>query len=593
VKKSICVTAILLAFLLLSGCAAKNETDASMQSASGGNANAAEHINLKDIDIATDADDTVVTLSFLSGSRNSDYPESKLISLPEYSISQLPSPQRIMITLNDISYCDYTAKDSWALSAFLRGVFQETPASGNKVILYLQLSREAKFTVEESEGDLIIRLTPAAAQETPRFYCVSNAFYAHQEGAWPADIDMTPVLCSDLKNLMLISQPFETLEAAESYRDSVSAELQTALPGVALSIVELSPGALPDYTALDYSTAQSKTVIFRNGVASAIPLLLQNGRYLATAKDGTIAFSRSYRMNEPALEQEANLNSDALWILDTAGHMKILDASGADMIFSMIDSAQFSYDGRYIGLLDVSIEDSILYVYDFKTDTLLNLGEEGFGNQTVTYAWSDTENRLYAMTGDAGKLQLQACAFAEDGNITIGAVEERAGAMGRLAVSQGELYFADNSVGMIYRIDETRTAITAGADFRISPDGACMAILQTNVADEEQVLTSLSCYDIVTGKSAVIAENADIASFGFSADGRTVLFTDGGIGDEAADDFPFGLFAFDAATCSSTMIALCSTGDMVPAAPGTVYLIQYFNDAENSFYATYQYDFGQ
>lgn len=585
-KRLLRITAIALVVLTLFGCAVKEQTEAPAQSASGGNANAAEHINLKDVNITADADETVVTLSLLSGSRNSDYPESRLLSLPGYSVVQLASPQRIMITLQNISYCDYEEKESWALSDFLRGVFQESPADNGSVILYLQLSRSAQFTVEESEGDLIIRLKPAEAQNSSRFYCVSNSFFEHQEGTWPKDIDMTPILCSDLENKLLISPPFETQQAAESYRDSINEELQNVLPGNSLNVVELAPGALPDYTAIDYSIAEVKKILSVQDLPVSVPLLLQNGKYLATAPSGLIAFSRIYRPEEPALEQNAYLNSEKLWLLEPDGRVQSVNIPE----FYMIDSVQFSADSRYLCLLDVSIENRVLYVYDTMTSTLLNLGEEGFGNQTAAFAWSDTENKLYAMTGYDGALQMLSCTFAEGGGVDIEAVEEEAGAGGHLGVSQGRLFFADNYAGVIYEIGDSRTEIAKGIDFRISPDGKSMVVLETNVVENEQVLTNLKLYDIVTGEYKIIREQAEIESFGFSSDGSKVIYTSEENGAQNA--FPYGLYVYDIASGESVQLALCSTGDVEVGNEGAIYLIEYFDDAKNGFYASYQYDLG-
>jgi hypothetical protein len=590
VRKLTCIIAILIAVVLLFGCAVNKETENPLQSASGGSANTANNTNLKDINITTDGDETVVKLSFLSGSRKAGYAESKLLSVPEYTVEQLSSPQRIMITLQGISFWDYEQKASWALSDFLLGLFQEAPAANDSLILYLQLSNAAEFNVDESEGDLVIRLKPANAQSGLRYYCVSNSFFEHQEGTWPQSINMQPVLCSDLENKLLISQPFNTMEEAESYRDSINSELQRALPGNSLSVIGLNAGVLPDYTDIDFSAAENKSVVMKDGEAADTPLLLQNGRYLATAPDGRIAFSRSYRPEEPALSQDEYLDSEKLWILDTSGRVKSVDTTEPSMVFYTIDSAQFSYDSRYICLKDVSIENSVLYVYDFNTKALFNLGEEGFGNQTAAFAWSDTGDTLYAMTGYGDALQMLSCTFADDGGHSINAVEEEPGAIGQLCVSQGTLFFADSYAGVIYQIGETRTELTRGMDFAVSPEGDTMAVLETSVSDSEQVLTNLKLYDIVTGEYRVITENADIASFGFSPNGSKVYYTDAAIGDEAVEGYEYGLFAYDIGKGEKSMLALCSTGDVAMGASGSIYLIQFFDEAANSFYATYQYN---
>ena len=51
----------------------------------------------------------------------------------------------------------------------------------------------ADFSVQESEGDLIITLMPGSENENAKYYCVSNSFFEHQEGTWPDDIDMSVI----------------------------------------------------------------------------------------------------------------------------------------------------------------------------------------------------------------------------------------------------------------------------------------------------------------------------------------------------------------------------------------------------------------
>ena len=471
------IVIIALLILITSGCTNKDgSTDAGVspnQSASGGVTEPAQNVNLKSINITTDGEDTVVTLSLLSGSREAGYAESKLTQLPEYKVVSLPQPQRVMITLQNISFWDYEQNDDRAFSDFVLGLYKEVPAEDDSLVIYLQLSQDADIDIEESEGDLILRLTPSGTSTAAQYYCVSDAFFAHQEGTWPESIDMQPVLCSDGENRLLISSPFATLEEAETYRETVIAELTDALPDYTAYVVKLPAGALPDYeTNTDYTLASQHKTVVENGVLADTPLLLQNGRYLATAPDGRIAFVRRYKPEEPALDQTSYLMSDKLWILNPNGRIFSVDVSD----FYLIDQAAFSHDGRYISLLDVSIENRVLYVYDFETENLINLGEEGFGSQTSAFAWSDIDNTLYSMTGN-NALQMRACTFSSDGSFTISAVEEEAGAEGYLAVSQGRLFFADKSAGRsgeIYEISDERRALTQGIDFCVSPDGAML-----------------------------------------------------------------------------------------------------------------------
>ena len=585
------VLAVLAVFLL--GCSANDnaDKDSAVNTAAGGNAEAAENINIKDIDITAEKEDTVITLSLLCGSREAGYPESKLTALPEYEVTVLDQPQRLKITLHHISFWDYQPKASWALSDFLLGVFREVPADNDTLILYVQLSRAATFAVEESEGSLAVRLTPGKENESAKFYCASNSFYEHQEGTWPDSIDMSPVLCSDLENKLLISPPFATQEEAEAFLESAQSDVSAALPNNALYVIELGPNALPDYSSdVDYTASEGKNVVMVNNVRAETPLLLENGKYLAAAPDGKIAFSRSYKPEEPALEQDSYLLSEKLWILDTNGRIQSVDVSD----FYSIQDAAFSADSRYICIRDVSMVNRVLYVYDFEAKQLINLGEEGFGNQTAAFAWSDQGDVLYAMTG-YGSMQMMSCTFAADGSVSIDAVEEEAGAEGKLAVSNGRLFFADNFAGYsgkIYEVDESRREITDGVDFAISPDGNTMLVLEITDSEDEEVLTSLKLCDIQTGETTYIAENTDIVSFCFSQNGGKVYYTDALI-DNPSGEYQFGLYSYDIASGTPPeQAALCTTGMFVPSSQaGQLYFISYFEKTEGSYYATYTYNF--
>lgn len=583
--------------LMTAGCTDKDRTsDASVSpnhSASGGVNEPAQNINLKNINIATNGDETVVTLSLLSGSREANLTESKLTQLPQYEVTSLQSPQRVKITLQDISFWDYEQNENWTFSDFFLGIYQEVPAKNDSLIIYLQLSQDADIAIEESEGDLILKLRPSQTNAGTLYYCVSDSFLQHQEGTWPDDIDMQPVLCSDGENRLLISSPFETLEDAEDYKELVIAALQDALPDHTAYVVKLSPGALPDYeTDTDYALASQHKTVLEDGVLADTPLLLQNGRYLAAAPDGRIAFARRYKPEEPALDQTSYLLSDKLWILNPNGRIFSVDVSD----FYMIDQAAFSYDGRYISILDISIENRVLYVYDFETERLINLGEEGFGSQTSAFAWSDVSDTLYAMTGNDA-LQMRACTFSPDGDFAISAVEEEAGAEGYIAVSQGRLFFADKSAGRsgeIYEIGDERRAMTQGIDFCVSPDGEMLLVreIQPSESEEdEQVLTGLKLYDIVSGKVIQITSQSVIESYCFSQNGGKVYYNDALVDEKSAvAGYDYALYAYDIVSGTSKQVAFCSTGIFASSqTAGQIYLIDNIDEDANLF-ATYVYD---
>lgn len=551
----------------------------------GGVPMAADNINLKDIGISQESEQTVVTLSLLSGSRKTGYAESKLTQLPEYTVTLLDQPQRIKIELSSISFWDYEQKNTWALSDFVVGLFREVPADDDSLVIYLQLTKDAEFSVDELEGNLVVRISQTEENEGIKYFCAANAFFEHQEGRWPKDIDMEPVLGSDLNSRLLISKPFDSREEAEDYAVTVAPLLKTALPEKQLSVIELSGGALPDYSAdIDYSLLEGRQIVVKpDGSEAKTTLLLQNGKYLAAFSDGRIAFSRRYKPEEPALEQDSYTLSDRLWIYFPNGRIQSIDVPE----FFSIDSASFSADGRYIGLIDVSIENRVLYVYDFVSGTLYNLGEEGFGSQTTSFTWADTGNTLYAMTG-YGNMQMMSCGFLTDGSLRIGAVEEQAGGEGSIAVSRGRLYFADGTQGYVYQIGGEREKITTGMNMRMSPDGKTLLVLETVSGGGEQVLT-LKLFDIETGRETPIIDRAEIDGFDFSSSSNKVYYM---AASEAGDEFDYALYVYDIPSGTSTKALLSRTAWFAPAPqPATVYLIDYIDDGSgNSFYATYVYD---
>ncbi len=586
---------VILTFLLF-GCTPNIEqpeqTVTPEQTAAGGVSEYADNINVKDIDIAIDGEETVVTLSMISGSRAAGYTESKLVKPPEYEIIQLPQPQRLMIKLSDISFWDYEQKTEWALSNFVLGIFREVPADNDSLIIYIQLSQKAEFSVQETEGDLVIRLMPGLQNESSMFYCVSNSFFEHQDGTWPDNIDMMPVLCSDAVNKILISQPFDTRQKADEFLETAKEQLEKNLPDKKIYVIELLRNSLPDYISGDYVEIEEKNVVMKQGVLMDTPVLLQNGRYLDTSSDGRIAFSRSYKPEEPSLEQDGYLTSEKLWIQDPNGRIQNIDVDE----FFLIDDAAFSADGRYISILDVSIENRVLYVYDFQTQEpqgLINLGEEGFGNQTAAFAWSDTENKLYAMTGQSA-MQMMVCEFSPDGTFEINAVEEEAGSEGNLEVSQGRVFFADKVSDTVYEISDTKREITDGIDIRISPDGKNMLVLEASSQEGEQILLKLKLCDIKTGETTYIAEDPDIMNFYFMHNGTKVYYTKELFEDDDYEPgYKFGLFSYDIMTGVHEQAAFCSTGDFIPSDnPGEIYLIDSVKDTQNNVYATstYVYD---
>jgi len=563
--------------LALAGCSGAS------RSVTGGTEKPADNINLKAVDVVSDGSRTVLTLSLISGSRKAGYPESKLTRLPAYEVTALGQPYRLKITLDGISFWDYE-QTAWDFSGLVTGLFREVPAYDDSLVIYVQLAREVQYSVSEDEGSLIITLTPGSQTGTAGYYCVVDAFYEHQEGVWPDDIDMTPVLCTDSQNKLLISQVFPTQTTAEAFQQQVSERLKLELPGKTVSVIYLEAGALPDYAAdIDYSLAEEQGVLLKDGALLSTPVLLNNGRYLATAPDGTIAFSRVYQPAGSAPVQEAYLSTEKIWTMDISGRIQSVDTPE----FYSISSAAYSASGRYLALLDISIENRVLYVYDFAEGMLYNMGEEGLGSQTSSFAWSGDEDKLYAMSGNES-MQLNVCEFAEDGSFRIGGIEERPGAEGNLAVSGNRVFFADFEAKKVYEIGGMRYEMGSGVDVKVSPDAKKLLILDTKADAEDHVTTDLKIYDIEADRTDIIVTDARIDVFCFGSDGKVYYTEDAG--EQAVDGYPYALYVCDpAAGYAPKLVALSSTPEMA-AGGGKLYFIRYIGEGDRGFFATYIYD---
>ncbi len=585
--KRLCFWALCLILIasLAAGCAPQQDQSGAPQTTQGGTATDAKNINIKDIDILKQDENTVVTFSLLSGSRKAGYAESKLTQLPAYQIEMLDQPQRLKIKFDNISFWDYEPKDSWMESDTIQGLFREVPANNSSLIIFIQLTRSASFDVKEDEGNLVLTIKPGNENTDTKYYCTANAFYEHQEGRWPEAVDMQPVLCSDLQNKLLISHPFDTKEEAQAFMQSIEKPVKDALPEVALTVVGIGKNALPDFSSdIDYSFLENRGVLMKDGSFLNTSVLLDNGRYLDTASDGRVVFSRAYKPEEPSMQQDNYLMSERLWIQGADGRANIIDVSE----FFLITKAKFSPDGRYLAILDSSIENSVLYVYDFTNTVLINLGEEGFGSQTTDFAWSDVGSTLYAMTGNSDTKQMRSCTFGADGSIQIQAVEELEGAEGSVAVRNGLVYFADKTTGRVYEIGETRRDLTGGVDICARSDSNQLLVLETQPSADEQVPTSLKLFNLDTGETVMITNGTDIVDFGFMPGGK-VYFLDAKIAD-AAEGFPYGLFVYDIAGGTLQEIAVCGTDEFATSDSGVLYFIDYLGEVENGFYATFTYN---
>ena len=110
------VAMLMLAGILLAGCsspASSPSTGASGFSApdkvfKGGTPSNTKNINIKEITAAKQGDDTVLEIKlFIRSSRNSGKDEARINNVPEYEVSCLGTPDRLVLKIKDINFYDF------------------------------------------------------------------------------------------------------------------------------------------------------------------------------------------------------------------------------------------------------------------------------------------------------------------------------------------------------------------------------------------------------------------------------------------------------------------------------------------------------
>lgn len=599
--KRLLLTALILVFCTaaLFGCAegtqeAKGEIRKG-ESVSGGDAALQENVNLKDMAVEQQGEDTVITMSFLSGSRNEGVSESKLSSVPEYRVKLLNDPVRMQVDLN-IDYSDYASQSEWFAGSSIYGTFK-TVFTGS-VSVYFQLNEDVRAAVSEEEDRLIIRLTPAPEPVKTLYYAGINAYEEFSQNLIPPELGLTPTMCEGLSDIMMISEPFTDAETAQQRAQSIEEKMKEAAPSKKARVFELDTNQLPGF-AQDQKPEEPAeavtSVLMLDGAALPMETLVENGKYLSTTPQGGILFARSY---VPSTEEDREqVVKERLWMRDPSGKMTQFDLPD----FYDVQKAETSPDGQYLGILDAGLESNVLYVLDTETGTLHNLGEEGFGDETTSFVWDGAEPVIYAMTG-AGTLQLTKYDFGAEEGSRISSVEEMPGAESKIQLVGDLIYFADKDAaldeeqgvrGVVYAVNKNtgvRSTVGEGVVFTVAPDGSCMAALVPLPVDDQQESMSLQITGLMAESEPIqVPDSTFVESYAFSADGDTLYYTTREY-EGVTEEYPIALLKYNLSTGQETLLAYSKTGRFVPGkGTGELYIIDYNIQDFNNFYTTYVY----
>jgi hypothetical protein len=566
-------------------------------------------VNVKEMSITKQGSDTVIEMKFLYGSKDAGVNEQRVNHVPEYEVSTLPLPERLVVKVGDIDFYDYAEKD-YTFDGQVKGIMDAMRE--DSYTMYFALSGAADYKVEETAESIKITLRSAEAPKAQGYFATLNAYSDFQN---PGDASVydgfTPTLCSDGTSRILISKMFASQADAEKFRD----EAQTKLENVVISVVQLATGELPEVVEGDIGAMK---VVKKGSAAYPLPLLVNDGIYLCESPEGQVLFARNTDAEEAATDDGEDNGEDGeidenpmiqkLMLVDAKGtEQPVADSSE----FSNITKALYSSDGKYIAILDNDNDNRILYVCNTETNEVLNMGEEGLGTLTDDFVWNSEKDVLYSISGnftDEGEenKQLMMTDFTKS-DYKPAALEEQSIASGKMGFAGGKVYFSDDTDNglEIYTYDpvtDTRTKLADGADFTLSPDGKYMEYLVASASsgssDSEDQYFDIMLLNLSTSEKKVLAEKATVPEegsyCGFTADSSKFYYINNTPEDTPGLDNTFDqqVYCYDMASGTSKLEFLTTSESfVVPKESGKLYLnVVYSTDDNNGLYVTYVYD---
>jgi len=552
-------------------------------------------VNLKNMDVKQDGEDTVITLSFAFGSERLGIDEAEIGGVPQYKTGFLENPHRFLLQIDGLSFWDYKVNPDWWKGPLLQGMFKQIPVDDDSTILYFHVKQDIAYKVEASGDDLIIRLHPAKDTAKKAFYVMMNAFDEYQEGIVPEDFELSPVLCDSLMDVTLLSKPYNSMEEAEKKAREIEDKMQKLALNIEKTpeVVELEANQLPTYNQdADFKAVENKPVIKKNGQESPLPVLIPDGRFLCWYPDG-----ESYLWSKPLVgrsdseEEDISLSNEEIWLTDANGQKQKL----MDYEFSTISKAAFSADGRNLAFIEQVDDLAVMYLYDMEKQQLSNLAEEGFGAYTANFAWSADGKILYAMSGE-DELQLMEYNLTRPIGERVMPIEEKPGSDGDMGFVNGKIYFADEAegeIGKIYSVDPSsglRSEFTDAGGFSISPDGKWMAVMDIDVAEEESMETRLRVINLETGEEKMISDKKLVMHFEWSPDSAVLYYTvDRGVDED--DPFHTTLCTYNIGSGSSQELLDMVTSEFSASnKPGQLMLIDMYTTKGDYVPITYKLD---
>lgn len=503
---------------------------------SGGNKDLSGSINIKYAAGNITKDGLELRFGFTSGSTLAGITEKEIDSVPAYQISLTDHPKRMKLSFSDIEFYEYAETNILSESSLIMGTFGYHSSFDGSYNVYLQLAENVSFSVAEEKNNLIILLSEKEEDKTePMYYLTLDAYDEFQDGNLEALSDFEPTLCSDNESILLISGGYSDETDISNRKVVIDAQLNDLGNSSLTQIQKLSAFELPNVAQT--SQPMRQVIGIKDGKELIYAADMENAHYLLRSPSGDTLYIRTVVPDKNADVEQ--VTKDEIWIRRTDEAPVKLDF-GTD--FYGITDAAYSHDGRYLAILDSSMDDIILYVYDTEQKQLLNMGEEGFGDLTAGFAWHDSENTLFAMTGIHGAMQLISCSFGEDNVISVKAIEEQPGDISEIAYADGYIYFINGETAELTRIDTTveepeRKAVCPANHFAAAKDGKSALVL-SNAGRDDQSLYNVYYFDFENDESTLVMESVEPETFGYLSASESYFI----INAQEETEYPYAMY---------------------------------------------------
>ncbi|MCK5129516.1 MAG: hypothetical protein KAQ68_06680, partial [Clostridiales bacterium] len=443
--------------------------------------------------------------------------------------SFIPGINRMQLTMKGVSYWSYKLYEEELLDSIIGGVFVQRPVDQDVSNLYINIHSDYAYKIEEYINQIIITFHEVDLQKQQKsYYAILNAYDEYEKGAFGNEFEMSPTICTNKENILLLSKPYESYEKAKEFTKNNSALLDTVVPGKKFSIVELDNTGLPNFSEEAGLIEIANTPIgMRDDEALSFVPLIVNGRFLGY--DNTYTTYTYAQPNVILGDQEGDVfRFEYLYQSDVEGvsKEKIMEQQ-----FSSINSAQFSHDSKYVAFIEQNDVLRMLQILSLEDGRLYIPAEDSFGIDTASFAWADDKNVLYAINGEFQSKQLLSYDLTNPDDVQVKGIFEQEFSESILQMKGNKIYYADRDpeslTSQICVVDiETGNVdkIADGYSFLLSPDGSKLLI------NDVEMINSMESYrlryiDIESGTETIIQIGQTISDVTWSTHGERVYYS--------------------------------------------------------------------